>query len=85
MEIINSTREDWLKRTAEMDAVRATVEPIATPTTCQAIKLKPGAGYRLCGSPLREGKNGFRSCSDMFCQIPVESWHKYDHLRRHLR
>ena len=59
-------------------------QPSIVPTTCQAVKLVRGGGYRLCGAPLREGKNGFRSCSHPGCQIPVESWGKYDHLRRHL-
>lgn len=69
------------------DAVRATVEPMAivTPTTCQAVKLVRGGGYRLCGAPLREGVNGHLSCADMFCQVPQSSWHKYDRYRSQLR
>lgn len=56
-----------------------------TPAVCQAIKRDQNGGYRLCGAPLREGVNGHLSCADMHCQIPTSSWHKYDHLRRHLR
>jgi len=37
------------------------------PTHCLARKV----GGRICGAPLKEGINGFLSCSDMFCQVPV--------------
>jgi len=67
------------------DASHATSPTLAiVPATCQAVKLVRGGGYRLCGAPLREGKNGHQSCSDMFCQVPQSSWPKYDRYRRHL-
>ncbi|MDD2367561.1 MAG: hypothetical protein PHN84_15530 [Desulfuromonadaceae bacterium] len=36
---------------------------------CQARKVKPD---RICGAPLREGINGFLSCSSPLCQVPVK-------------
>ena len=36
-------------------------------TTCQARKV----GGRICGASLREGINGFLSCSDSACQVPA--------------
>jgi hypothetical protein len=40
-------------------------------THCQARKVLPGGGYRVCGAPLNEGINGHLSCSDMRCQVPA--------------
>ena len=40
---------------------------IVSPTHCQAKKV----GGRVCGSPLREGINGFLSCADPVCQVPA--------------
>ena len=40
-----------------------------TPTHCQARKV----GGRVCGATLKTGVNGFLSCSDMFCQVPVKN------------
>jgi hypothetical protein len=46
-----------------------TVEMQALPTHCQARKIQPA---RICGAPLKEGNNGFLSCSDMACQVPYK-------------
>jgi len=68
------------------DASHGTKEqPSIVPTVCQAVKLVRGGGYRLCGAPLREGIKRHLSCSDMFCQVPQSSWHKYDRYRSQLR
>ena len=50
----------------------AIAEPETTktiPTHCKAIKV----GGRICGAPLKTGLNGWMSCSDMACQVPVSN------------
>ena len=44
--------------------------PAAPRTHCQARKV----GGRICGALLKEGVNGFLSCSDPGCQVPVTSF-----------
>lgn len=43
------------------------VQQLVPPTHCQARKVVG----RICGSPLREGINGFLSCSNPGCQVPA--------------
>ena len=38
------------------------------PFVCHACKT----GGRICGAPLREGINGFWSCSNPACQVPFK-------------
>lgn len=59
---------------APQKATHSTSEQLSIiPTTCQAKKILPGGGYRICGALLREGINGFLSCSSPFCQVPVKN------------
>lgn len=52
------------------DRINNMAEYIEPLTHCQARKINPN---RICGAPLKEGINGFLSCSDMFCQVPVKN------------
>ncbi|MDD2367531.1 MAG: hypothetical protein PHN84_15380 [Desulfuromonadaceae bacterium] len=43
------------------------VQKIMPPSHCQARKV----GGRICGRPLRDGVNGFLTCTDPGCQVPA--------------
>lgn len=67
---VEAIDDTGVKQIATADDYTSTPPPsqsLMAQDRCQARKV----GGRICGAPLKEGINGFLSCSDMACQVPA--------------